>query len=498
MSNYVSSTITVNRTTYNNMQRDAQAAAALRSDLARANRANAALTAQVNAANDRIAAAKQEFNNVWDAINAANNANAALDADLRAEINRVYNDSNSRIQALANTTQQNIRDLRIDFGNAIKDSIEANNRVIESAMNRSNEQLTGMINDLRADTNAAIATVNANLANLTQGAASLLDSALEFMTQIGLLQTQIAGTRHTLLLPGKYDSLLNFINLAQSNINLAQNNQMNAPVARDRAREAFEESVRFLEEIAIAEQEWQAQLSVAEQLSAIVAEQIENSRTIEPKPGRELDVNYWANNGIDNNKEDYDKLAGILKNPDNLTTEQLVDLQQALVEVSRRIDETVADAYIRIATSQRVSRIAEEIHRALNAKGDLRVIAHAYEGDDKRRNYRFISRNDLTGLTVVITVSVAESEGDLQITPEADIIAYGNMPPLEAEEMVRDIMGAISGGNSRCTQTSGNAVLHPERGNIDEWKHPSHASGHTHTVQGTNKQGAVNNTATTK
>lgn len=497
MSNYVSSTITVNRTTYNNMQRDAQTAAALRSDLARANQANAALTAQVNAANARIAAAKQEFNNVWDAINAANDASAAMDANLRAEITNIYNESNNRIQALANTTQRNLQELRTDFGNAIKDSIEANNRVIESAMNRSNQQLTGMINGLRADTNAAIAAVNANLTNLTQGAASLLDSALEYMTQIGLLQNRIADTRHALLLPGKYDSLLNCINLAQSNINLAQNNPMNSSVARDKARAAFEEAVRFLEEIAIAEQEWQAQLSVAEQISALVAEQLESSRTIEPKPGRELDVNYWANNGIDRNKEDYQKLADILKKPDNLTAEQLIDLQQALVEVSRRIDETVADAYVRIATSQRAVKIAEQIHRALNEKGDLRVIAHAYEGNDKRGNYRFISRNELTGLTVVITVSVAETNGELRITPEADIVGYGNMSPAAAEAMVRGIMEDISGGNARCTQTPANAVLHPERENIDEWKHPRTGSAHTHTNPGTgtNNPGSRNNTA---
>ena len=365
-------------------------------------------------------------------------------------------------------------------------------------MNRSNAQLTGMINNLQANTNAAIAAVNANLANLNQGAANLLDSALEFMDQVRLLQDAISKTRHDLLLPGKYAGLLAGINLAESNIAIAQNNPMNSSVARDKARAAFEESVRFLEEIAIAEQEWQAQLSVAEQLSALVAEQIESSRTIEPKPGRELDVNYWANNGIDINKEEYDKLADVLKKPDNLTTEQLVDLQQALVAVSRRIDETVADAYVRIATSQRISRIAEQIHRALNESGDLRVIAHAYEGDDKRGNYRFISRNDMTGLTVVITVSVAESEGGLQITPEADIIAYGNLPPMEAEAMVRGVMEDISEGNSRCTQTPDNAVLHPERGNIDEWKHPHHASGHTHSNQEIKKPGAVNNTATTK
>ena len=454
------------------MQREANSAAALRSDVASMRRTIENLRASVDAAEARHRTAVKEINNMQRALDTANANAQARDAELQQQIRSVYNDSIARMQRQAQATQQSIENLRVDFGNAIKDSIEANNRVIEQVINSNYRQLTGMINDLRAETNIAIANITTNLNTLNQGATNLLDSALDYMDQVQSLQNIISGTRHNLLLPGKYQSVIDLVNLAVSNIEIAQKNPMNASVARDKAREAFEESVRFIEDVAIAEQEWQSQRAVAEQISVVVAEQIENSRTIEPRPGVEVDVNYWANNGIDVNNEDYQGLAGKLKNPDNLTTEQLVDLQQAMLEVSRRVDETVADAYVRVGASQHMTRIAERIHRALHETGNLSVIDHSFEGNDKRGRYRFISRNTATGLTVVITVSAEEKDGNLNIKPESDIVNYGNMTVSDAEALVRDVMEEISGKeNTRCTETSGNTVMHPERENLEAWRH---------------------------
>lgn len=473
MSNYVSSTITVNRETYNRIQREANSAASLRSDIASLNRVIATLNANLDAADKRNNDALREINNVKEALNTANAAAKARDTQLQAEIQAAYNDTINRMQRQAKETQDSINTLRQDFGDAIKDSIEANNRVIEQAINSSNEQLTGMINDLRDETNTAIAGVEAGLQNLTQGAASLLDSAHDYMDQISALQNEIAGTRHEILLPGKYDNVQALANLANANVSLAEKNPMNAAVARDKAREAFTGLLRFLEEVALAEQEWQAQLAAAEQISSVLAEQIQNSRTIEPRSGHEIDVDYWSNNGISVNESDYQNLAAALKNPEKLRTDQLVDLQQAMVEISRRVDETVADAYVRVSSSQQLTRVGERIHRALNESGNLVVIDHSFEGNDQRGSYRFISRNDKTGLTVVVTVSVREENGELLITPEADIVDYGNMNSAEAELFVRGVMEGISGKeNTSCTETPGNSIKHPERRDFDSWKQP--------------------------
>ncbi|MBQ5825704.1 MAG: hypothetical protein IIW48_12985 [Clostridia bacterium] len=482
MSNYVSSTIRIDRSKYTKLVKDAAKAAAQALQIAQQKKENEELAAALAAANNRINTAQHEFDNLWAALSEANANNEAMDEALREEIDRIYNASMQRIQGLATSTQQSIDNLRVDLANLVKDSIESNNQFITDAINRSNQALTDMINDVRANTAAAIAAVNNRLDVLNNGATELLNSAYEYMLQVRNLQNAIAGTRHEMLLPGRYARVRDAVNLAESNVALAQTNPMNTPVARDRARAAFEESIRFLEEIAIAEQEWQAQLAITEQISSIVAEQIESSRTIEPRPGKEQDVDYWSNNGISDNFADYEKLRDVLKKPDRLTTEQLADLQQAFGQLSESVDTTVANAFARCATSQNITVVAERIHRELNAVAGLRVTAHSFEGGDNRGNYRYILQAE-TGLTVVVTISVTESEEGLEIKPEADIVGYGTMPVQEAENLVRAAMERVSGaGRTSCTETPGATVLHPEREHFDEWKRP-HEVQHTPDIQ---------------
>lgn len=484
MSNYTYTTYTPPATQRIQQQSEATDAASLRRRIDDLTRANGTLQTNLENANDRAAAANRKYEQALADLRSQNDAAAARNAQLQQRIEEVYVDCNNRIAANTAQMQENLDQLRGDIGNYVTRSIEANNEVIQGLINQNNDTITAMITSLQNDAFEAIRNLDTKLDDvatnvdlLIGGANDLLDTAMDLMDRVDDLDHQIAATRHELLLPGRYAAVQALASTARNDITLALANPMNSPNAYDNTRTAFEETFRFFEEVRVAEQEWLAQLASAEQIASLLEEQFESSRQIEPKPGIKLDVDYWSNDEFSANLATFRDLQRRLKNPENLTTEQLIDLQNSFQMLSSNLDGVVANAWTAANTSQRVARTAERIRRHLEQDGYLLVISHSYEGDDQRGNYRFVVSNPNTRTNVVITVSVTGQGDDWAITSEGDITDYGTMSASAAEEMVRNAIGSIvtgADGNPSVTCQSPGQILHPGRENMHGWKNPAH------------------------
>ena len=484
MSNYVRTTITIPRSEYNQMQSAAANATSLRNQVNNLTRENGTLQNNLNAANNRLQQSNQKYEQAIADLRRQNSANTARNAQLQAEINNAYESCNSRIVANQTEMQENLQQLRDDMGNYVAASIAANNEVIQELINDNNAHITSMITTLQANTEAGLDEVRNDLNAVKTGLDGLLDSAQalrdaaeDYMDQVDNLALQIADTRHEVLMPGRYAELQTVIDRARADVTACATNDILTSVAYDHARTAFEESLRFFESAMLAEQEWQAQLTATEQLASVLEAQIESCSTIEPKPGVSLDVDYWSNDDLSANRATFRQIRENLQNPEQLSTQQLIDMQNSFQMVSTNVDRAVADAWVAVHTSQNIARTAQRIYRQLERSGNLTVTSHSYEDGDKRGNYRFILTNAGTGMNVVVTVSVIRDGDDVSVEAEADITNYGTMPVAAAEQMVRDAIQAVTSGipgQPAVTCQSTGQVLHPERANLHEW------SGHTH------------------
>lgn len=492
MSNRTSTTITISRSKYDQLINESIDSTSLRNQVNNLTRTNGALQSDLDAARERIAQSSREYESMMTELRRQNRAQNARNAQLQSEINAAYENCNNRIAAHTAEVEERLEQMRQDTGELVQRSIEANNQIIEEIINRNNEEITAMVDDLREDTDRAITEVSNRLTNvherldaLYDGADRLLGAANDYMDRIGDLEVQIARTRHEILLPGQYLAVQSIIDTARSDIALASGNPMNSSAAHSSARTAFRDALRFFELAHIEEQRWQAQLAATEQVASILAAQFESSTTVEPRPGVQLDVDFWSKEGLSENRRTFEAQREILSDPakrERLTIEQLEDMQSSFREISGKVDGVVADALASIYTSQNVVNTAERIRRRLRDAANLNVIGHSYEGGDQRGNYRFILENPTTGMVVVITVSVNSEGEDVAIEAEADITDYGHMAASDAEALVREAIEAITSGVSgkpsvHCSNRG--QVMHPERADLESWRRSSgsHESG---------------------
>ncbi len=501
MSNWGESTRRITNNEYDRLSNAANRVGSLSSQIDSLSNLNEILRENIDSLSERLNDNAKERRRIREEIQAANakndakhgalrvelqNAIAATDArieaarketvramdDMRGEMHRSIAATNERIDSVRNETMRAMNDMRDDFTN----TIESNNRRIEAAMNRNNQILNGRIDALRRETNAAIAANTTAINNIVAADNDLLGQAQEYREQTQVVQGMIEATRHQLLIPGGYQNVLDSVKQAERDIALADTNHANSPVARNNARMAFEEASRFYEEVCIAENEWQMRLSEAEQLAAVVEAQLDNSRTIEPKPGKEFDVDYWTYGDLASHEETLEGLRDQVDDPAELSKDDLINIQSALRNVSENIEHTHRDAYIAIATSQNVVEDAEKLRAELSAEGSFSVESHAYEGDDERGNYRYILRNP-AGLTVVVTINVNREE-DVEIQTIADIVDYGTVDMHDAEDMVNSVLERLSGKTPdtwhregvQC-HNRGGVVCHPERADMNTWQH---------------------------
>lgn len=502
MSNYVRTTVTIPTYEHNRLQAASAENASLRSQVANLTSANGALQNNLNNANNRVQQANQKFETAINDLRNQNNAITARNAQLQAEIDRAYASCNDRIAANQTAMEGNLRQLREDMGNYVATSIAANNEVIQGLIDDNTTHITSMITALQEKTEADLSEVKNGLDGVKTGLAGLLDeaqalrdTAQDYMDQVDQLAAQIANTRHEILMPGRYAAVQSAIDRARSDVAACEGNNFLTSTAYDHARTAFESSLRFFEEVVMAEQEWQAQLSATEQLASVLDAQFENSRTIEPKPGVKLDVDYWSNDDLSAHRATFRSIRENLENPEQLSTQQLIDMQNSFQMVSANVDRTVADAWIAVHASQNIVRTAQRIYRQLENSGNLQVTAHSYEGGDQRGNYRFILTNPSSGMNVVVTVSVVRDGESVSIDAEADITDYGTMSVAAAEQMVRDAISSITAGQPGAGQPavscqSSGRVMHPDRANLNQW------SGHTHQTPANTHQNSNNSRQT--
>lgn len=477
MSNYVSRTLTVSRDAYNRLQDLAAQATSLRDRLLRVQDENRTLQSDLADANHYIRQSEQQFDNIWAELTRS----SAENAELQAAISQAH----TRITNHAQEVQESLSQMQSEFVTFVENSIHDNNLLIDQVITENTRTLTGMIDTLRNDTNQALDSLRNQVDTLVHGDLELLEDAQNYSSQISAIVHAIGQTRHALLLPGQYDTAVKpQIDTASDDLSVASKNPAYAPTARASARSAFLTALQFLENITTAEQEWQAQLVITEQLAELVEEQIEGSRTIALTPNTPpKDVNVWSRGAFEETEQIFTNTREILKKPemlDDLSTQQLIDLQSSFQNISSDLNNIVTDAYVECNTSQRMTVIAQRVNVALASAANMQVIAHAHEDGDERGNYRFITRNPSTGLTVTVTVSrVSRGENSIELFTEADIVDYGTMAASTAESLIRNTVNAITdavagtvGGESGCHGHNEIIHAHEHRGDITVWEHP--------------------------
>ncbi len=476
MSNYVSRTLTVNRSTYESLQSMAAQAASLRDRLNDMQNDNRVLRSELSDANSYIRRSAAQFDDIWSELDRNSEAND----ELREAIEQAH----TRITDHAVEVQNSLEQMQSEFTTFVENSIHDNNLLIDSVMAENNRVLTEMIETVRDDTNRAIDELHNEVEGLVRGDRELLEEAQSYCSQLDGIVHAIEQTRHSLLLPGQFEaSVKPQLGTARSDLTLAERNSSYAPTARSSARAAFLSALRFLEDVTTAEQEWQAQLVITERLSELVGEQLEGSRTIALTERFSADVDEWSHGALSETEQRLNDASGVLKSPEmleSLSTQELIDLQSSFGDISRELDSVVTSAYFECNTSQRMTVIAQRVNEALSSAANMQVIAHAYEGGDMRGNYRFITRNPSTMLTVAITVSRVSSEDTVSISTEADIVNYGNMPAETAERLVRETVNTVTntvagtvGGTSECRGSNEIVHANEHREDIARWAHQS-------------------------
>ena len=334
MSNYVTvRNVTITETEYNQLRDEATNNANM---LGRANQINAELQSRLDDAENRVQAINQANTQAISALRDQNRAIIARNEELQTKITEAY----ESIRENNEKNKADINRLRVDLSDYVNDAITTNNRIIEKVIDENQEKITAMIDDLREETTKTIANVandfNNFKGNLINQAQVLVDSAEDFLDQAVALEEEISNTtRHEILLPGRLAELQVDIARARGDVAGAQLNSFLSAVAYDHARSALEGALSLLEDVALAEQEWQAQFALAQQLASLLEAQLANSAYIMPKKGTEIeiDVNFWSNGDLEAERNIFDDVCATLNDPEvnsNFSIKDLTDIQEKL------------------------------------------------------------------------------------------------------------------------------------------------------------------------
>ena len=407
--------------------------------------------AALNEYRNRITAMNNTINDLNARLAAQTNSSSAEVRDLRGQLSQVIKEGNDRLQELSRQNEARINAMNENFTNALAatsanlyTAIEQTRNDIATTIEENNRRVETQFQNVQARLNG----IFSSLQNTAHNQATLLEQAREYYRVTQTLYDEIRTYRVDLLCPGRLDGVARSMESATREMDDATRMPENAATARREAREAMESAYQLYQDVVRAEQEWQLRYeSVRQTLNATNAH-IEACREIEleEEQGYRVNVDAWTSGDWNNLLRRADTLEEQLsKHSQELSLDDLEGIQEASVQINHEADDTAEFALEAFYASQDRAEIAYDIAEQLNEHG-VSVIDYGYQGNDQRAAHRIHLRNNMTGFEIVVTQTPETDEnGNLTNRLESDIINYGTRNAEEGDRIAREILSSLSG-----------------------------------------------------
>lgn len=411
-------TITIDTADYNRLRDQAARATTLTEANNALNRMNQSLTNSMNQANNRINALNNNINSLNSQLRNVQNSSSKEINALRTQLQNTVRESNRQLTQMAENNRQEMIRLQGNFQNALEqtrrenaNAIAANNRRIEATIAENNRRIDATIAENNRQTNRRIDAVQANVDNINniihsaQNDLNLLrDMAVEFTNTAQMLLNDSRKYRCELLLPGELARVQQQLNAALEQQKLPD---VNAPVAQLTSRQAYESALEFHERIIQAEQAWILRHRAAKESVAHAQGRIEASRSVVHEDTKiPVDVDHWSEGDLTELAADANELMGMLdEETDRLTLRDLDQIRVTGQWLEHETVETTAFALGAIEASQDRVCAAQDVADMLSDTNSMTVVDHGYQGNDMRGAHRIHLRNNVTGLSLVLTQS---------------------------------------------------------------------------------------------
>lgn len=413
------------------------------------NRINQHLSASVDNAERRITALTNDLNRMNQTLSANQRAANAQVTALRTQLQDTVRASNQRLAQINEENSRQLQTLQANFDDAIRqtrrdaaDAIAENNRRVEEAMNRNNEIISQRIDS----TNQRIDVIDTRLDSISDAVngahgdlQTLADMAREFMDMARRLNEDSQRYRCELLLPGAFKPVQEQFNTAQSQLKLPL---VNAPAAQLSARQAYLDALAFHERVVQAEQEWILRHQAAQQAVAEAQARIDASGTVTEEATKiPINVDHWSDGDLSQLAEDAEGLMRHLqRDASGDSMEDLENIRRRGEQLQDDALDTAAFALGAALNSQFRASIAQALANSLRTSNNLQVVDHGYQGNDMRGAHRVHLRNNVTGLSLVITQTpVVKPDGSAENRLELDIADPGTCNDATARAVANDI-----------------------------------------------------------
>lgn len=398
--------------------------------------------------------------------------------DFRRQLADTVAQADRRVQAEAAARKQDMERMDERFHaemsaaqDQLQGEIRSNSARLQAAINASDQALRAQMAETAGQLQSRIDSVHNEVSTLQgkmdaidSGNAALLEQARGYYEAAGeVLADTLAHYRAELLVGAdRLTEVRGALGKADTQLQTAAGNPMNASVARLTASEAFEEAVRYRQEVLQAEQEWNQRYQAAAQAVNAAQAQLEASRSVELR-GKPFDVDHWTDGELSEIGRRLQGLSRNLANAENASLEELEGYRENAVRRAEEIDAAATFAVAAVEASQNrftlTQQMAQELFNRFGlvfVKSDGRY-AGSYEGGDQRAAYRLHMKNPKTGLEIVVTQTpVAQEGGAIATRITSDILHYGDRSVQEADDTVRSILGTLGlsdGQNAGAVET---------------------------------------------
>ena len=340
-------------------------------------------------------------------VNERNRQLQEANNNAQTRINALDNKINTQIAGLSNQ----IREVERRQNAAFRNALERQGADIRSEIREQGVQLRREMQSQRTELTQMINSVVQQINAEKQGQQ---ERALEWVSQVEAFIKEIDNYRHNMFTPNRLQGIRTRLQHAQGSINLGD-----YQAAISTAQEAFTEAALLRCDVVNAEIEW---VRSFERLSNDVAElsaEINATKLLNFEIGDEIinaQIDYWTEGALSRLEERVSEIKQILKEPDNVSNDNLVSLITEIYNLSQNLS-TPRTGLIDLAReaimlSQCRADIISDIAEVFADRG-WRLDDYTYRnGEEKEALHGKIV--DGTGNEIVVIVEPQMNQGKLE------------------------------------------------------------------------------------
>ena len=354
------------------------------------------------------------------------------------------------------------RDFSREIG-TVRREMQDNTRQIVQAMQRQRADLENQMRNLDRELRAEMRTMQGQIDAIDQTVrgmqadnATLSDMARTYAGAAHSILRELEGHRVDQFAPGRRLPLQAGLDNVESDLNAGLSGV--GAAARSEARQILADTLDLRQEVLAAEQRWEFERQLTLQTIEQVQAQLEASRQIRLEDEtEELDVDHWSCGTLGQLQVRLDSLRREADNR-SLSTEQIQELQDAAVQISREIDETTVFAAAAFRASCERYDLVADLERELFNGSDgngvlLQLEEDAYQGEDPRAGIRARLTNPGTGLEMAVTLRPEIGpDGRVGNTFTYDVISDGAHDAAFADEVLGNILRVLRSRGLECTE----------------------------------------------